>query len=1052
MSCRLKHLAVAAAIVGLATQVRAGYFPGSTDFEGENTPTNWTIPADGDIVEDATVPQQRPASYIPSTFVRSRAQVLSVDNDVATPIVCDINAGAAMPASTIYADVLVKGYPLAYDAPVPEVGNSDKLLVYTRVNAAGTDTNLCVLAKSSANSITNEAVLTSTHIGKDEWHRIIIEALTNGSYKVYCDTFDQNTPLGTYYPINAVSQGSASMSSVAFAGSGYLDDVILSDLIPEQPVHTLTWDTGFDSVSYVVGNVTNSLTPAGGSLEFQAPVGSSVTLIGNTGYYDVTTNATAAAGSVLALNVTAPTGLAKFYPGASGTGTGTANDPYTIPDYPTLVAMQIAVANDDSFRSACYEQTDDITLGAAWPGIGIQNGKDIYTTEEFNNGAFSGTYDGGNHTISGFQMVGGGLDYCGFFNSTYGATIQNLKIQYAGGLFAADTSKNSSLESGATFVGVAKNSTLRNLTTVAGTVSCDKGFGGIVGYLTSGSLVDSCTNNVNMTSLKPNKCGGIAMITQGGSAVTICNCQNNGSVAGSGEIGSAVGYIGLDTTISNFESTVAYKMFQHQTATVTLQGTIKGDATVLSYSGNNTPGLNVATVDNGVATFVADDALVLGNTYKVMNSNAAYAFVSAGSITFDESLASPTVTADAAYLLSQSGSGTVTYTATLAVAEITGGAKYATLQAAVDAATAGDTVTVLADCTVSTPLSIAKNLTIHNDHTITGAVNYAICIGATVSFEGSGKIERASGITGSAFCVGANETTRGAITAGTTGTLNFTGLTVCGGSGGNLIKLENGTVIMNGGVLKDGLRGIKADADAGSYTSAIVINGGTITNCSAYAVYASAESATGTATITINGGVIAGVIGKAGQVGTETITIPGTSTAKFNADQTAFCESGYETVLSDGWYVVQAATPAYPTYLENADATIKGKYDTWKGLYGADTESAYEAAFLLNADPENLPVGAAYLKIASITQVSGGWELEIVSDAATLTAESNNSGLVGNGYLAIVYAADLATLASGGTAVNLPVTVTNGHITVTVTAQNAKFMKAKLSCLPEPQN
>ena len=151
-------------------------------------------------------------------------------------------------------------------------------------------------------------------------------------------------------------------------------------------------------------------------------------------------------------------------------------------------------------------------------------------------------------------------------------------------------------------------------------------------------------------------------------------------------------------------------------------------------------------------------------------------------------------------------------------------------------------------------------------------------------------------------------------------------------------------------------------------------------------------------------------------------------------------------------YTAAAPQPAYPTYLESADSTIKAKYDTWKVTYGADVNSQYEAAFLLNADPKNLPVGAAYLKIASITQVANGWELEIVSDAATLTAESNNSGLVGNGYLAIKYASDLAGLTSGGTLVNLPVTVTSGKITVTVTAEGAKFMKATLSTTPVVQN
>ncbi len=924
MCCRLKHLAVAAAIVGLAAQVQAGYFPGSTDFEDIDLTTSdyWSDIGDATI-ETVATPAEGRATYRPSWFSTTN-KVLSVDNDVATPIVCDLGGDSAT-AATIYADALVTGAPLANDASVPEVGPTDKILVYTRVNAAGTDTNLCVYAKeTSGSTATNEFVLTKS-IGKDEWHRIVIKA-DNGAYQVFCDDLDNPCSDGTastFYPINAVAQGAASMSSVAFAGTGAVDDLILSDLIPELPITTLTWDTSFASVSYVVGNETNAV-PAGanGSYEFQ-PAGA-VTLIGNTGYRTVTTSG--AAGSTVAL--AAPAGLAWFSADATGSGTGAANDPYTIPDYATLVAMQVAVANDASFRSAYYVQTANIALTAPWPGIGIQNGKDLVTSStpsdvtQFEAGAFRGTYDGGNYTISGFQMIGvagnpanngEGLDYCGFFNSTYGATIKNLKIAYAGSLFAADTTA-STKESGATFVGVAKDSMLTNLTTVAGTVSCSKGFGGIVGYL-FGTTVDSCTNNVNMTSLAKNKCGGIAMICQQ-SGCAILNCQNNGTMttgSSNGEFGGILGY--TDTiTISNCQNTAACKMFYHHGGTVTLKGVNKGNATVESYTGNATPDLNFAIVDGNVATFVADNALAAGNTYKVMHTaTATYNFTAPGTIAFDTALATPTyaITADASLVLNDATeNGVTTYTAALAVAQVNNGTKYASLQAAVDAASAGDTVTTLADCTISTSLSIAKNLTVHNDHTITGAVNYAICIGATVSFEGSGKIERGSNITGSAFCVGANETTRGAITAGTAGALTFDGLTVCGGNGGNLIKLENGTVTMNGGLLTGGLRGIKADADAGSYTSAIIINGGTITNCSAAAVMASAESANGTATVTINGGVISGVLdaktGASGQNGTHTITIPGTSTAKFDRDQSTFCESGYETVLSDGWYVVQA--------------------------------------------------------------------------------------------------------------------------------------------------
>lgn len=346
---------------------------------------------------------------------------------------------------------------------------------------------------------------------------------------------------------------------------------------------------------------------------------------------------------------------------------------YLIDNLAELESFQAGVAAGLPTANTTFKLNGNITLTSAWPGIGIQNGKDIYSTPEFNEGAFCGVFDGQNYTISGFQMQGGGLDYCGFFNSTYGATIQNLKIAYAGSLFAADTTA-STKESGATFVGVAKNSTLDNLTTVAGTVSCSKGFGGIVGYLTSGSTVQNCTNNLNMTSLAGNKCGGIAMITQGGSAVTISNCQNNGTqttTSSNSEYGAIVGYVGLDITITDCETTVG-RFLKHQGNTVTLQGVNKGDPTVPAYHGAATPGLNFATVDGNVATFVADTAITTGNTYKVLgpSATATYEFAAAGSISFDTNLIQ-TVTfaitaAEGLTLTDATENGVVTYTAAAA--------------------------------------------------------------------------------------------------------------------------------------------------------------------------------------------------------------------------------------------------------------------------------------------------------------------------------------------------------------------------------------------------
>ena len=348
-----------------------------------------------------------------------------------------------------------------------------------------------------------------------------------------------------------------------------------------------------------------------------------------------------------------------------------ATDTYGIDNLAELLKFQRGVARGIATDGLTFKLTADIALTNAWPGIGIQNGKDIYGTEEFANGAFKGTFDGQNFTVSNFQMAGGNLDYCGFFNSITNATIQNLKISYKEGTFATDSS-SSTEECGATFVGVAACSTMRNLVTLSSpisAVSSGKGIGGIVGYLGNDSTVDSCTNNVSLTSLKNNKVGGIVMICQK-TGSTISNCQNNGTATtSSGEYGGIVGYTD-SITISDCENTAAVKMFYHHGGTVTLSGTNKGNATVVAYTGNATPGLNFATVSGDVATFVADSALAAGNTYKVMASDATatYVLTTAGeTIEFNTALFTPTyaITAASGLNVTSSTSGTVTtYTAT----------------------------------------------------------------------------------------------------------------------------------------------------------------------------------------------------------------------------------------------------------------------------------------------------------------------------------------------------------------------------------------------------
>ena len=552
--CKLTHFAVAAALVGLATQVQAGYFPGSTDFEDDplaNTAV-WPSASIGEatITADATVESAGRATYRPSKFsTTDRENVLSVDNDIASPIVCNINGGETMPASTVYADFLVKSTPLANDAPVPEVGQYDKLLVYTRVNATGTDTNLCVLARPDPNSLTNEYVFTSTHIGKDEWHRIIIEAVDNGTYKVYCDAFGQNA-LGTYYPIN----GGSSMSSVAFAGTTSVDDLIFSDLIPEQPVTTLTWDTSFASVSYVVGNETNALTVANGSYEFQ-PAGA-VTLIGNTGYRTFATSGSAGTEIVLA----APTGIDNYFPQTATAGQeGTAAHPFEIADVGDLLALQAAVQATNC-ADLCFVQVADIDFDgeAAFAGIGT-----YAETSPSDGKPFSGIYDGQNYTISNVTFTD--RTYAGVFNQVDG-TIQNLTVS---NLTFVGTGSSYS----ASIVGNAGNgATLQNLVAAGSFGSSEKpgnhNMAGIViracGGGANGTLVSNCCNNAAIYGTYTTM-AGICAITQhkvNGGPVTFVGCVNNGNLtmpsgdtAGRDGLAGIVGYVSDNTVLKDCMNT-----------------------------------------------------------------------------------------------------------------------------------------------------------------------------------------------------------------------------------------------------------------------------------------------------------------------------------------------------------------------------------------------------------------------------------------------------------------------------------------------------------------
>lgn len=669
---KFQHFWTSAAAFGLAASVQAGFFAGSTDFEsattaGLQTDALWSNVGDAEIQTDASVSTaaSRPSNY--PDYAQTRTKVLYVDND--QPIVRSLQSGGvASVGDGIYADVLVKGTALANGADAPEPSAGDKLLVYFRVNQAGTATNLCVLATDS-NGATNEVAFTNTSVGKDEWHRVVIAAKAGNAYQFYFDG-DTLCTAGATDTVYALTPGDT-VSSIGFKGTGSVDDLVLSTFVPSLPVTTLTWDTSLASVSYTVDGVDGDpLTVSEGSYVCQIPTGATVVMTGNNGYRTFSTPGT---------TLETPTGIAKYTDQIAGSGT--EQDPYLIPNFAALVGMKDAVADAAAFRSAYYKQTANIdcTGKAAFAGVGT------YADNPTNGVAFTGTYDGQGYKISNISLAAN--NYAGVFNQVNGGTIQNLTVENATGT------------KGISIVGNAGNgATLRNLvaTGTFGSSSspASHNAAGIVIRLSGGSadtVVEACTNNATIYGTYT-KLGGICTLTQtkvaGDHPVKFIDCANNGtltmpsgSTAGRDGLAGIVAYVSDYTELTGCSNTGAMTSTLStakigeivgwaQSKTLKDNGGNSGDAAKkMVYDQNDATitGFQFATIDTGVATTVSG-ALQDGETY-LLERNVASGTVhtldaTGDTIAFDTALgytfAGTVASGVEHYSVADSTSGTVT--------------------------------------------------------------------------------------------------------------------------------------------------------------------------------------------------------------------------------------------------------------------------------------------------------------------------------------------------------------------------------------------------------
>lgn len=210
--------------------------------------------------------------------------------------------------------------------------------------------------------------------------------------------------------------------------------------------------------------------------------------------------------------------------------------------------------------TASYKLTVDIDLndGITISADGIYSGgiPTAWTAIGNNSSAFSGTFDGDGHIVSGIYIKKTGTAnsdaYQGLFGKVNNGTIKNIRLRngyirgskYIGGIagFVSGTSTISNCynscgvdaggeKHGGTYTGLQINA------------------GGMVGYVDS-ATISNCGNSGSIFA--DNEAGGMVGRLNSG---TITDCYNTGSVTVHQDVGGIVGYAENAPTISNCYNT-----------------------------------------------------------------------------------------------------------------------------------------------------------------------------------------------------------------------------------------------------------------------------------------------------------------------------------------------------------------------------------------------------------------------------------------------------------------------------------------------------------------
>ena len=245
-------------------------------------------------------------------------------------------------------------------------------------------------------------------------------------------------------------------------------------------------------------------------------------------------------------------------------GTGTVDDPYKISSAENLYWFAGLVNGDTSIigsevqqnKSANAVLTDNITINSDVLGAVASSSTPTYTWTPIGNNSnrYTGTFDGGGHTISGLYYSGSG-NYVGLFGYVdSGGRVQNVNVAdsyisvnvgdsvivYVGGVcgYSSGTITNCSFDGSV-------NGNGNGIGTCAG---------GVCGY--NSGTITNCYNTGTVTGTR--NVGGVCGYNYRG---TITNCNFAGSVTGTGTVNYVGGVCGQNHrgTITNCYNTGTVK-------------------------------------------------------------------------------------------------------------------------------------------------------------------------------------------------------------------------------------------------------------------------------------------------------------------------------------------------------------------------------------------------------------------------------------------------------------------------------------------------------------